>query len=131
MTGTGGSNMHRLRHTQRGMTLTGVLIGAALIAFLVYSGAKLVPIYLENYSVKSSLNALASDEGKSGNVREIRDQLLRRLQINNVQNVKADHINIKVEGNRRIVTVDYEVRTRFYGNLWLLSSFNEKVEFTG
>lgn len=123
--------MHRLRHAQRGMTLTGVLIGAALVAFLVYSGAKLAPIYLENYSVKSSLSSLAGEEGKGGSVREIRDHLLRRLQINNVQNVKPDHINVRIEGNRRIVTVDYEVRTRFYGNLWLLSSFNEKVEFTG
>jgi hypothetical protein len=127
----GGSRMAALRHAQRGITLTGVLIGAALIAFFVYSGAKLTPVYLENFSVKSSLKSLASDDAKPGNAREIRDQLMRRLQINNVQNVKPEHITVRVEGNRRIVTVDYEVRTRFYGNLWLLASFSEKAEFTG
>lgn len=123
--------MPALRHAQRGITLIGVLIGAALIAFFVYSGAKLAPIYLENYSVKSSLKSLGAEDEKAGSARELRDQLMRRLQINNVQNVKPEHIIVKVEGNRRIVTVEYEVRTRFYGNLWLLSSFNEKVEITG
>jgi hypothetical protein len=122
--------MHRLRQTQRGIALTGVLIGAALVAFFVYSGAKLTPIYLENYSVKSSLKSLATEETRIGGTREIRDQLMRRLQVNNVRSVKAEHITVRIEGKRRIVTVDYEVRTRFYGNLWLLSSFNEIVEFT-
>ncbi len=123
--------MPALPHAQRGITLVGVLIGAALIAFFVYSGAKLTPVYLENFSVKSSLKSLASEDEKAGNVREIRDHLMRRLSINNVQNVKPEHITVRIEGNRRIVSVDYEVRTRFYGNLWLLASFNEKVEFTG
>lgn len=123
--------MPALRHAQRGITLTGVLIGAALIGFFVYSGAKLTPVYLENFSVKSSLKSLANEDEKAGSVRELRDHLMRRLSVNNVQNVKPEHITIRIEGNRRIVSVVYEVRTRFYGNLWLLASFNEQIEITG
>jgi hypothetical protein len=122
--------MHRLRHAQRGMTLVGVLIGAVLVVFFVYSGAKLTPIYLEYYSVKSSLNSLTAEEMKGAGTRELRDQLLRRLQINNVQNVKPDNINIRAEGSGRVVTVDYEVRTQYFGNLWLLASFSDQVEVT-
>ncbi len=70
--------MPSLRHAQRGMTLTGVLIGAVLIAFFVYSGAKLAPVYLEHYSVTSSLKSLSAEDAKGAGARDERRQPARR-----------------------------------------------------
>lgn len=124
--------MRQLRSRQGGMSLTGVLLGAALIGFFVYAGAKLVPIYIEHLGVTSSLKTLAGEEQVRGvGASEVRNQLMRRLSINNVQNVKPEHITVKMEGNRRVVSVDYEVRTPFYGNLYFLVAFSDSAVLSG
>lgn len=124
--------MNRMRYSQRGMTLIGVLIGAVLVVFFVYAGAKLTPVYLENFGVTSSLKSLANEDNIRGaGPNEIRSFLIRRLDMNNVKNVEPQNITVRIEGNQRIVSIDYEVRTRFYGNLYLLMSFSDQAVLTG
>lgn len=124
--------MNRLRNRQRGMSLVSVLMVAALVVFFGYSGARLAPVYFEYFGVKSSLKSLAGEESvRNAGPAEIRGYLVKRMEINNVKNVKADNISVRSEGNLRIVAVDYEVRTPFYGNLYLLSSFSDQATLGG
>lgn len=112
---------------QNGATLMGLLMTAALIGFFAYVGMKLVPVYIENYGVKAALNSLADEGAQSGSVTEIRSRLMKRLDVNNVDSVRPEDVEIKTMGKSRVVSVNYEVRTRFYGNLHLLMIFNEST----
>ena len=62
---------------QQGVTGLGWLIILSLIAFFVFIGLKIMPIYLENFNVKSSL---ASMEKTNGLFRQTKIQIRKLLQ---------------------------------------------------
>lgn len=115
---------------QRGATLIGMLIVAALIAFFAYVGMKLVPIYIENYGVKASLRSLNEEVTQGVVAGEIRSRLMKRLDMNDVDSVRPENVEIKTVGNTRTVEVKYEVRTPFYGPVHLLLVFDESTVLT-
>lgn len=123
--------MNRFGKRQDGLTLLSQLLVLAVIGFFAYTGIKLVPIYLEYFSVSSSLKSLAEDgsQGLAGG--ELQSRLLKRLEINNVTHVSADDIRIRNEGNAKIVAVQYEVLEPLYGNVSLLVSFEDSVKISG
>ncbi len=116
---------------QHGATLIGMLMIAALVAFFAYVGMKLVPIYIENYGVKASLRSLNEESTQGVTAGELRSRLMKRLDMNDVDNVRPENVEIKAVGNTRTIGVKYEVRTRFYGNLHLLLAFDESTVLTG
>jgi hypothetical protein len=120
-----------VKQEQKGMTLLGALMLAAIVAFFAYVAIKLVPIYVENFGVTSSLKSLGEEDLQGVGAAEIRSRLLKRLEVNNVSSVTPDRIKIRSEESFRIVTVDYEVRTRFYGSLYLLVAFNDRAVLPG
>lgn len=121
-----------MKSNQQGMTLLGALMLAAIVAFFAYVAIKLAPIYIENFGVTSSLKSLGEEEGLQGiGAGEIRSRLLKRLEVNNVRSVTPEQIKIRSEENFRIVTIDYEVRTRFYGNLYLVVAFSDRAVLPG
>jgi len=82
--------------TQRGMTAIGILIVLSLIAFFTLLVLRLVPPYLENFNVTSSLKSLQQEAGiKDKTPGEIRNLLQRRLDINDVENVKKENVTIE------------------------------------
>lgn len=116
---------------QAGATLMGTLMIVAVIAFIAYVGVKLVPVYIENYGVKASLKSLSEESTAGVSAGEIRSRLMKRLEMNDVESVNPEHVQIRAMGNARVVSVSYEVRSRFYGNLYLLLAFNESAVLTG
>ncbi|MCA1779330.1 MAG: DUF4845 domain-containing protein [Xanthomonadaceae bacterium] len=108
---------------QRGMTLIGFLILLTAAVFVVYIGMKLVPIYLNHYSVISSLKGIA-DEPDVANMSEarIRDLLSRRFQTNYVTHIRARDIEI-VRGRPLQIIAEYEVREGLVANIDAVVSF--------
>lgn len=114
---------------QAGMGFLGWLFVLALLALLGLGVLRLFPIYLEYFNVKASLESLAnqSDLQKMGN-NEIRNALLKRLDINEVDHVTKDNIEITNTRNTLTVAVDYEVRTPFLANIDLVAHFYRAIE---
>lgn len=108
---------------QRGMTLIGFLfvLGAAL--FVAYIGMKLVPIYLNHYSVVSAMKSLAAEPG-AANMSEgrIRDLLSRKFMTSYVKHVTARDIEVVRSTGVQIVA-EYEVREDLIGNLDAVITF--------
>ncbi|MCK4743540.1 MAG: DUF4845 domain-containing protein [Sulfuriflexus sp.] len=114
---------------QQGVTAVGWLIILSLIAFFVFLGLKLFPIYLENFNVQGSMNSLAKETGlhKKSKI-EIRRLLNRKLSINNIRIIKKKNIKISKRGRVVTVKIDYTVRTPLMGALTLLAEFHEEAE---
>jgi hypothetical protein len=112
---------------QQGMTFIGLLVVLALVAFFAYIGIRLTPVYLEYFSVDSSLKSLAKEESQGLSANELKSRLMKRLEINNVARVNENDISVKSEARSKTVSVQYEVREPFYGNLSLLISFSDSV----
>ncbi|MCC6302578.1 MAG: DUF4845 domain-containing protein [Gammaproteobacteria bacterium] len=123
--------MERFGKKQEGLTFLSLLIVLAVIGFFAYIGIKLTPVYLEHFSVTSSLQSLAEEESQGLAVGELRSRLLKRLEINNVSHVGENDIDIRSDSGSKTVTIQYEVQEPFYGNVSLLISFEDSVTLSG
>lgn len=123
--------MARFGKQEEGLTFISLLLVLAVIGFFAYIGIKLAPVYLENFSVKSSLKSLAEEESQGLAVGELRSRLLKRLEINSVTHVSESDIQIRTEAGSRTVSVQYEVVQPFYGNVSILLSFDDSVTLPG
>jgi len=123
------------RHRQDGMTYLGMLILLIVIAFFAIVLIKVLPLYMEHFKVKSSLDSLvqdAKDNQAALSPMEIEQHLLKRLSINDVQHVKKDDIEVTRDGRKIVVMVNYEARVTLFGNLDLVARFSDnRVELGG
>lgn len=114
---------------QAGMTLISWMAVFAIAGFLAVAALKLFPVYMEHLGVKSSMDSLASDQALRGaSPTELREALMRRLDINDVKRVKREDVTIQRDGSIYRVNVAYEVVVPFVSNVSFLVSFDETRE---
>ncbi len=113
---------------QRGMTGISIMMILALAGFVLAMAFKLFPFYLEGFKVSSTLKGLASDSRVEGaSDREVKELILKKLQIDDVDTVTSDHIKIESSGKKRIVSIEYEARVHMVGNLDAVVVFGDKA----
>ncbi|MGE0080629.1 MAG: DUF4845 domain-containing protein [Thiohalomonadaceae bacterium] len=101
----------------------------AVLAVFVLFMLRVVPAYLEDFGVSSTLRSLNEDKLATYSTPEqVRTAVMRRLSINNVDNVTAEDIEIERVGRTFHVTANYEVRESFMFNIDLVLTFNHRVE---
>lgn len=121
--------MSHMPNKQQGMTFTGWLVVLALIGFFALLGMKIVPIYIENYSVKSVVESLKDEPliTKKG-AAEIKTMIMRRIDINGIYDIKRESVLVKVSPGIVDVSVVYTVRKPIMGNLDIIVSFDERIQ---
>ena len=103
---------------QKGITLVGMLLVAGGIFFIALIAMKIVPAYIEFFSVKKVLSAMASDPAlPTMSVKEIRESFGRRASIDNISAVKGADLDISRVDGETVVTAEYSVKTPLFGNL--------------
>ena len=102
--------------TQRGITLTGALMGMIALAFIALFAAKLLPTYLEYYSVKKIFAAMEANNETKGTVAEIRSAFQRRNVIEDVKSVNEQDLEITKEGGEAVVTATWSTKVPVVGN---------------
>ena len=112
---------------QRGLTILGFVLVAAVVVIFAMVGFRVVPSYVEYYSVKKSLDdAMRSGNVDPNNLRLFRDDLARRLQTSYVENVKANDAIVLRNGNQVTAELAWERRLHMFGNAWILLEFEAK-----
>ena len=113
-----------LRH-QQGVSFLGLVVIFIVLAMIGAVGLKLVPVYLDAFSVKKILNSMAtSEEIKSGTVKEIRDSFDRRANIDNVSALKGADLEITKENNETVILAAWTQRIPLIPNYTLLIDFS-------
>ncbi len=121
-----------MKQQQQGMTAIGFILIIGMIAFFTAIGVKLIPMYIEYYSVTSILKTIQSEpETASRSTAEIEDTILKRFSINEIHRVTKDDITITKEGNKIIIEIAYEARVPLFGNIDIIGDFKDnRVEVT-
>ncbi|QJR15304.1 DUF4845 domain-containing protein [Usitatibacter palustris] len=104
-------------HKQRGITLTGAILGMIVLAFFGLFAAKLTPAYIDFFAVKKMLNAMEAQGDTKGTVRDIRVSFDRRNSIEGVQAVRGEDLEITKEGGEAVITANWSVRISMIYNL--------------
>jgi hypothetical protein len=120
--------MHMRR--QAGVSITGWLIILGLIGFFSLATIKLFPMYFQYYQVKGILDNIAKEkEIDHGSKEAVFVSLVRRLDVSSVYTKNITRKNVKVEHKKEgiIITVKYEDRRPFMGNLDVVGNFDYSV----
>ena len=114
-----------MKRKQRGITMLGFLITLCLVIFFAYCAMKIVPMYIEYYSVKKALASIASDPQSANAPKDkIRENFARHMQIDYVATVKPEMLKIEsTEAGYKLV-MDYEVRKPMFHNLDVVGKFH-------
>lgn len=119
-----------MRRNQQGMTLISFIVVMAVVGVFIYVGMKLVPMYSEYFSVKKSLEGMASEAGMSDNdPAKIKDLFFRRMDVNYGDDVKPENVTLKRKDAGWVMTVEYDVQRPLIANLDVVGHFKAEKEF--
>jgi len=118
--------MGQLRQTnlrkQRGLTITGLVIGLVVVIFIALLGFKLIPAFMEFRSMKGAISAIAREK-QSSTVAEIRRAFESRQAIDDFQAVKANDLDISKQGNQVIIAFAYRKEVPLFANIGVYIDF--------
>jgi len=112
---------------QTGFTFFGLLVVLSILGMIALSVLKVFPVYMEHMSVAKSLESLENDP-KIGRltVGGIRSLLMKKFDMNAITSVKGGDVKIKRSMSEVQVSVAYEVRKDYFGNIDLVLSFHDE-----
>ena len=112
-------------HKQKGVTLIGMLFIGTMVVFAALVAMRMVPAYIEYFSIKKIFAAMTNDVGmKDMSVKEIRDSYERRAGIDNVTVIKPEDLEISKEDGGVVMEVSYSVKKPIAGNVSIVMDFN-------
>ena len=102
---------------QRGVSLMGLIITLGVLGFLAVMAAKLLPSYIDYFSVKKMLATMEQAGDLKLPVRDIRRSFDTRNAIEDVKSVKGDDLEISKEGGETVVTAAWSVKISLVSNI--------------
>lgn len=113
---------------QRGMTVIGMLLLIIVIAFVALIAMKVVPMYIQYFSIKSTIESIRKEPQLAQmGTQDIQNAIQKRFDIGYVDNIQARDLKIRNERNGRVIDLIYQdERDLFYG-LYILLKVNESI----
>jgi hypothetical protein len=118
----------RLRRRERGITAIGLLILVSFIGLFVYAGIRLMPVYLEYFSVLKAVESLKTDA--EAGPPAMRKALEKHFDIEDIHSLSWKDIEIRKEGTSYAVHVLYDAETPFVGNVGFIVHFDKTVSLS-
>ena len=113
---------------QGGVSTVGLIIVVGIFGLLVVTFFKVFPMYYGNFKLKSALQAMAQDsELDPKSKRALWDSLNKRLFVDEVRSITRDNVTMTRKDGKTTITVTYETRDNYIGNLFIGASFSESV----
>jgi len=113
---------------QQGMSLLSGLVLLAVVGFFLTAAFKVGPLYLDNSFVSAAIASLQNADVHNMSDRDIRQKLNAQFDMNNVRDIDKSLIEVVRERTRTQVTLNYEKRTNFMGNVDIVVVFNNSYD---
>lgn len=109
---------------QQGVGFITLLLYCAVGGVVVLGFLKILPHYIEYFSIKKVIAAMAvSEEVKTGTVADIRSSFDRRAVIDNIVAIKGVDLEIAKENNDTVVSAAWQQRISLFTGYTLLIDF--------
>lgn len=102
---------------QHGISLIGTIVVLAILGFLAVMAAKLLPVYVEYYSVKKILATMEQSGATKGTVKEIRYNYEKLNGIEDVKSVRGEDLEVTKEAGEAIVSATWSVKVPMVANI--------------
>jgi len=110
---------------QRGMSTLSLLVVIALVGLGITCGLKMIPAYIDYWSLKGIFEAVEADPAtQQANPKLIESMLQKRLDINSIRSFsQKDSVSIRQEDGQLIIEFYYEVREELFANVDVVMKF--------
>jgi hypothetical protein len=106
------------------MGFLGVLALLVGIVFVAIIGMKIVPAYIEYFTVKKAVTAITqSGELRNATVADVRKAFDRRANVDDITAVRPEDLEVTKDGNDIVVAFAYEKRVPLFYNISLVFDF--------
>ena len=113
---------------QKGLTLISWLGILAVVFFNAIIAINVVPVYINDHSVKTMMKNLEMDSTVRGKTpKKLKEIITKRLRVNNVYSVTTEHIKIKKVRNDYLITIEYQPRGKLIGSLDYIVDFKHEA----
>jgi len=114
---------------QQGIGITGWMFIIAVALFFALLGMKMVPRYLQYYSIVQVMESIARDPTlEEAGARDLKKAFYRRIDINGVYDFPKKGLTIdRSRDEGTVMRVDYEVREPMVGNVDVVMHFRKEV----
>jgi type II secretory pathway component PulJ len=113
-----------MRKQQRGITLMGLILGSVLLIFVALLGMRLLPSYIEYFTIKQALAAIGNEmRGRDAQVAEVRRAFSNRSAIDDINSVHANDLVITKQGNDYAIDVAYRKEIPLFANIGVYIDF--------
>ncbi len=103
---------------QRGLSLVGLLITSGVLVFFAIIGFKLLPSYIEYWTVQRIISDIArSPEVRGGTIRDVNTAFDRRTAIDNVNSIKSSDLEVTKTSDGFDILVSWTVRVPLFANV--------------
>ena len=103
---------------QRGLSLIGLIITLGVVAFFAVVGFKLLPAYIEYWTVQRIVRDLAhAADLRGAAVRDVQAAFDRRAVIDNVTAIVGKELEINKVGEGFEITASWSKRVTLFGNI--------------
>lgn len=109
---------------QRGIGLTGLIVGVVVLVMGALLGFKLFTPYTEYFTIQKTFKSLTQNPAlRSGNRTEILSAYRRYTQIDSITAIGEDDIEVTKDGNTFVLSASYSVKVPLVANLSLVIDF--------
>ena len=113
----------QMRTRQRGLTMIGFLFVAAVAIVVVMVGFRVMPAYIEYYSIQKALEQSLSDAKDLNSAAEIRNAFQRRADAGYIESVSSKDIEITKSKNEVTASVGWTRKLPMVANASILLEF--------
>lgn len=117
---------------QRGMTVIGMLLLIVVIGFMLLIAMKVVPMYIEYYTIKSTVESIRKESQLAQmSAPDIQKALQKRFDIGYVK-LKASDLKIRndAESRGRVIELVYDNEQELFYKLYVVLKIDETIPLT-
>lgn len=113
----------RNRNRQGGLTMTGFLLTAIVAVAVVMIGFRMVPPYIEYFTVKKIMAKTLDDSKQGFSLYQFRRDFDLKASADYIDSVQGSDIQVTKEGNNLVATASWTRTLHLIGNVSLLLEF--------
>jgi hypothetical protein len=117
-----------MKSSQSGLTLISFLTVFIVVGFFILTTLKIVPVYLDHFKVKASLEGVNESGLAEKSPQEIKRMLQKRWENNSIEGISTDeNVSIEKKDTSMTIRVAYEVEKPLIANMSILIKFDDTI----
>jgi len=118
----------RLPSRQAGISIWSLLTGALLIIFAAVVGFRVMPAYVEYFSVKSALQQAMAETTDFNSAMPLRSSFQRKADAGYITTVRGSDIQLEKFDGKAVAHLDWTRKLPLIANVYLVIEFETKAQ---